>query len=276
MLRRYRGLEERFRLYDEVMRLRELGLGYNQIARVIEERYGVSLSTGMICNWVRGRYHPLERCNRIVGGPGLAYVISGWLGDGKLGRDKRNYKHYVKLGVSDYDFVEEWGRCLAEALGRSKPYKPRWDDKYERWEVRGSSILLYSLLKRAKGDPWILMPYLEKYPREACRGFFDAEGWVDVAGHCIGAGNTDPGIINLFNELLGKLGINCKVYRRRRKDLFFISPRTGKVCRRNSKFIIHLVIFGEENILRFAEEVGFTIARKRAALTELVRRYRGC
>jgi len=26
MLRRYRGLEERLRLYDEVMRLRELGL----------------------------------------------------------------------------------------------------------------------------------------------------------------------------------------------------------------------------------------------------------
>ena len=34
-----------------------------------------------------------------------------------------------------------------------------------------------------------------------------------------------------------------------------------------------LAIYGRENILRFAEKVGFTIARKQAELMELVRRY---
>jgi len=57
------------------MRLRRLGLGYKRIARIIEERYGVSLNPGMICNWVRGRYHPLGRCNRIVEGLGW-YMLS--------------------------------------------------------------------------------------------------------------------------------------------------------------------------------------------------------
>ena len=92
MVKRYTGLEERLGLYDEVMRLRGLGLGYRRIARIIDEMYGVSLSPGMICNWVKGRYHPLGRCNRMVDGPGLAYVVGGWLGDGSLARDRSGYK----------------------------------------------------------------------------------------------------------------------------------------------------------------------------------------
>ncbi len=273
MAKRYRRLEERLRLYDEVMRLRRLGLGYKRIAKAIEEKYGVSLNPGMICKWVKGRYHPLGRCNKIVEGPGLAYAVGAWLGDGTLAQDERNYEYYVKLAVSDYDFAEEWGRCLAEALGRSKPYAPRWDDDLQRWVVRGSSVMLYDLLKRTREDPWILMPYLEEYPAEACRGFFDAEGWVDVNCYQIVAGNTNPNIIDLFKKLLEKLGINYKTYRRRRKE-FLIGPRTGKLYRRSSRFVVRLTILGEENILRFAEKVGFTIARKQVELMKLVRKYR--
>jgi len=276
MVKRYTGLEERLRLYNDVMKLKRLGLGYKRIARIIEEMYGVSLSSGMICNWVKGRYHPLGKYNKIVKGPGLAYVIGGWLGDGSLARDRRNYEYYVKLAVKDYEFAEEWGRCLAEALGKSRPYAPRWDDKYEMWVVKGSSLPLYNLLRRAKEDPWILIPYLEKYPAEACRGFFDAEGWADVKGYRIAADNTSPDIINLFKKLLGKLGIDCRT-RRYRQEEVFISPRTGKVYRRNSEFIMRLVIYEEkENIMKFAEKVGFTIARKQAALMELLRKHHRC
>ena len=273
MRRKHRSLGERLRLYEEVMRLRRLGLGYKRIAKAIEEKYGVSLNPGMIRNWVKGRYHPLGRCNKIIEEPGLAYAVSAWLGDGTLARDERNYEYYVKLAVSDYDFAEEWGRCLAEALGRSKPYVPKWDDKYERWVVRGSSTLLYDLLKRAKEDPWILMPYLKKYPAEACRGFFDAEGSVNVDRYRIIAANTNPRIIDLFKKLLEELGIDSKIYLCRQRETF-ISSRTGKVYRYNSEYVIYLKISRKENILRFAEKVGFTIARKRLKLMTLVRKYR--
>jgi len=273
-VKRYRSLEERLRLYDEVMRLKGLGLGYKRIARIIEEMYGVRLNPGMICNWVRGRYHPLERCNRLVEGPRLAYVIGGWLGDGSLSEDDDNYKYCIRLSCEDYEFAEEWGRCLAEALGKSRPYAPRWDDNLQRWIVKGSSLLLYGLLKRAKKDPWILKPYLEEYPAEACRGFFDAEGWVNVKCYQIVAGNTDPRIVYLFEELLGKLGIDCRTYQCRQKE-FMINPRTGKIYRRNNENRLFLAILGEENILKFAEKVGFTIVRKQVELMKLVGRYRG-
>lgn len=274
MGRKYRSLEERLRLYNEVMRLRRLGLGYKRIAKAIEEKYGVSLNPGTICKWIKGRHHPLDRrCNKLVVGPGLAYTIGGWLGDGSLSEDNDNYMYRIQLSCKDYDFADEWGRCLAEALDRSRPYAPKWEENHKRWVVKGSSVLLYSLLKRAKDDPWILMPYLEKYPAEACRGFFDAEGWIEADYYRIVAGNTKSDVINLFKKLLGKLDIECRTHRCRQKE-FMISPRTSKLYCRSSRFVVRLAIYGEENILRFAEKVGFTITRKQVELMKLVRRYR--
>jgi len=273
MRRKHRSLGERLRLYEEVMRLRRLGLGYKRIAKAIEEKYGVSLNPVVICSWVKGRCNPLGRCNKIIEGPGLAYAVSAWLGDGSLARNRSSYRYYVVLEVSDYDFAEEWGRCLAEALGRSKPYMPIWDNKHKMWVVRGSSLLLYNLLKRAKEDPWILMPYLEQYPAEACRGFFDAEGEVNATGYEILAYNTDLRIVQLFKTLLEKIGIECSIRERRYKDDVFICPSNGKRCHRNKLICYRLAVHGKENILRFAEEVGFIIARKRAELSRILEKY---
>ena len=182
-------------------------------------------------------------------------------------------KHWVRLEVSDYDFAEEWGRRLAEALGRSKPYTPRWDDNHQRWVVKGNSILLYNLLKGAKEDPWILMPYLVKYPEEACRGFFDAEGGANADKYEVHADNTDLRIIQLFRALLEKIGIQCSIREKRYENDVFVSPKTGKCYHRNKPICYRIAIHGKENILRFAEGVGFTIARKRAELGRILEKY---
>jgi intein-encoded DNA endonuclease-like protein len=84
MVRKCRSPEERLRFYDEAMRLRGLGLGYKRIARIIWEKYDVRLNPGMIYKWISGGHHPLGRCNRIVEGSGLTYVVGAWLGDGRL------------------------------------------------------------------------------------------------------------------------------------------------------------------------------------------------
>jgi len=272
MRRKHRSLEERLRLYEEVMKLRRLGLGYERIAKAIKEKYGVWLSPAMIGKWITGKHHSLGSCNKLVVAAELAYVIGGWLGDGWLRYVRNNHRYCVGLSVRDYDFAEEWGRCLALALGRRQPYKPYWDKYHQRWVVEGYSLLLYTLLRRSEKNLRILMPILEKHPAEACRGFFDAEGTVDVDYYYIAASNTNPKLIELFKNLLRKIGIESKIYRCRQKEVF-IDSKTGKLYHRNSKYIIILTISREGNILRYAERVSFIVARKRLKLMKLLGKY---
>ena len=85
--------------------------------------------------------------------------------------------------------------------------------------------MLFDLLRKARDDPWILLPYLEKYPSEACRGFFDAEGYVNIQSRQIRAANMDRRLIELFRLLLSRVGVNCTIYKIPFKDDTFVSPR---------------------------------------------------
>lgn len=259
-------------LYNEVLKLRKTGLTYRQIQEAIKNEHGVRLGISTIGCWISGKHNPIGRCNRIREGPELAYVLSAWLGDGTLSC-WRNRVYTIRLAVKDYDFAEEWGRCLAIALNRSRPYKPWWNKRLQLWVVSGCSVLLCGLLGRAKDDPWILMPILEKYPADACRGFFDAEGYVDIRGYGVKAVNTDRRVIELFRLLLLKIGIDCTVNEDALKHDVFISPARSKVYQRKKHAIFRLAIYGKDGILRFAERVSFIIARKRAALTRLLAKY---
>jgi len=274
-MRIYRSLDvyERLQIYKEVIDLRKKGFSYRQIQEVIEKEHGVKLSIDTIGLWIRGVSHPLRNYNKMVDSPELAYVISAWLGDGRLSKRKARPEHSVALPVKDYDFAEKWGRDLAKALGRDKPYRPKWDKCHRRWVAKACSKFLYDLLKKAKEDPWILMPYLEKYPADACRGFFDAEGGVDEGGYELVAYNTDIRVIQLFKALLEKLGIQCNIRKVQMKNIVFRSPRNNKLYRRRKNPYFVLAIDGKENILKFIEEIGFTIARKRTKLALILERY---
>ncbi|RLG04673.1 MAG: hypothetical protein DRN68_09590 [Thaumarchaeota archaeon] len=273
-VRAYRSLQidEKLQIYEEVLDLRRKDLSYRQIQEIIMNRYDVKLNISTMTRWMCGKRHPLKNYNRLIAGAELAYAISAWLGDGSLAYNDRYYKYEISLSVKDFDFAEEWGRCIAKALGREKPYKPRWDSYNQVWKVVGFSKFLYDLLRRAREDPWILIPYLEKHPANACKGFFDAEGGANTNSYEIVAYNMDPRIIQLFKSLLEKIDIECSIRETCYEDSALISPCTGKTYRRSGK-IFELAIHGKENILRFADKVGFTILRKRVALAKILEKY---
>jgi len=271
----YRSLnmDERLQIYYEVLDLRRKGISYRRIQEIIMNKYDVCLNISTMVRWMNGKRHPLRKYNKLIAGPELAYTISAWIGDGSLGHIKRSHQYVVLLSVKDYDFAEEWGRCAAKALGRDRPYRPEWNKSHQRWVTRARSRLLYDLLKSAKGDPWILLPYLEKHPGDACRGFFDAEGGANPDSYKIVASNTDVRIIRLFKNLLEKISIQCSIYEVPYKNNTIRSPANNNIYYRNKHSCFWLVIHGKENILKFAERVGFTIARKRARLTQIIQKY---
>jgi len=262
-MRAYRSLDidQKLQIYEEVLDLRKRGHGYRRIQKIVKDKHHIKLNTLTIVRWIRGKSHPLGKYNRLIVSPELAYAVSAWIGDGSLVRARHYPEHRIILAVKDCDFAKQWGRCVAKALGKNKPYAPIWDKRNQAWIAKVCSKLLYDLLKSAKGDPWILLPYLEKYPRDACKGFFDAEGSVSIDDYEVLASNTDLRIIRLFQKLLRKIGIECNI------------RETHYIYRRNKRSCFLLAIHGKENILRFAEEVGFTIARKRARLAKILQKY---
>ena len=262
-MRAYRSLDidQKLQIYEEVLDLRKRGHGYRRIQKIVKDKHHIKLNTLTIVRWIRGKSHPLGKYNRLIASPELAYAVSAWIGDGSLVHARHYPEHRIILAVKDYDFAKQWGRCVAKALGKNKPYAPIWDKRNQAWIAKVCSKLLYDLLKSAKGDPWILLPYLEKYPRDACKGFFDAEGSVSIDDYEVSASNTDLRIIRLFQKLLREIGIECNI------------RETHYIYRRNKRSCFLLAIHGKENILRFAEEVGFTIAKKRAALAQILQKY---
>jgi intein-encoded DNA endonuclease-like protein len=148
--RQYLPLDKRMKLYRLVIELVERGLTYRRIQSAIFYHEGLRLSKGAISEWARGIHGPSGRVNpfRPRPCPELGYVIGVVLSDGNL--NIHGYNAEILLSVTDYDFAEEFSRCLAKILSRRKPYRARRSEQRNRWIVQGSSVLLYRFLNR----PW--------------------------------------------------------------------------------------------------------------------------
>jgi len=277
---KYRPLELRIKLFDEVRRLRGLGLSYGEIIDEIERMYGVTLSKSHISFWVRGvhnqyngrRYIP--SIDYLRPSEELGFIIGVVAGDGYAIRKSRRHKGYnqVVIGVmvKDWEFAEEFAKCVAKVLGRKTPKpRPRKDGKFV---VEVSSKTLFELLKDK--DYSRIRQYVEHCTRCICaflRGFLDSEGGVNKNGG-IRVYNTDKTLLEYIKELLHRLGIKATGPK---LNIRAGSPRknyrTGKTYFIR-KDVYYLYVCAESR-LRFYQLIGFTVKRKQQRLEEyLIRR----
>jgi len=271
-----RPIELRIKLYNEVRRLRGLGLSYREIANEIERMYGVTLSNSHISYWTRGIHNPYNGGRYIPSldflrpSEELAYVIGAVLGDGCVSNPRKN-DYIILLQVKDLEFAEEFGRCIGHVLGRNPP-KPR-PVKNGTFAVQVCSRTLYELLKKPI-DIDRIRQYVEHCIRCICaflRGFFDSEGTVCGCGK-IRVHNTDESLLEYVKELLYRLGIKTTgptLYSKAGTPIK--NHKTGKTyfTRKHR----HYLYICTESRLRFYELIGFTIKRKQRRLEEyLIRR----
>ncbi len=260
---RYRPLELRMKLYDEVHSLRKLGLSYSQIIKMIQEKYGERLTMAHISYWLRGIHSPCGResitLDDIKPSKELAFIISDVAGDGYVRIREKAYDYVIGLKSKDVEHVMEFARCLEVVTG-SKPWIGKGKDGL--YIVEGRSKTLYELLKKPL-DIEKLRYYIE-YNQETItsflRAFFDSEGYVDKNGN-IRVYNTDLVILNYVKELLLKLKIDVTgPHLGTKRGTPFYDKKMEKTYY-TKKDEYYLYIRGNSRG-RFAELIGFTIKRK--------------
>jgi len=271
-----RPIELRIKLFDEVRRLRGLGLSYGEIIDEIERMYGVTLNKSHISFWIRGIKNPyngrryIPTLDRLRPSEELAYIVGVVVGDGYIYR-LRKYHYIIVLQVKDLEFAEEFARCVGKILGREPPKpRPRKDGKFT---VKVQSKTLYKLLKKPIYIDGIRQ-YIEHCINCTCaflRGFFDSEGGVYGDGE-IRAYNTNKLLLEYVKVLLHRLGIKTtglKIHTKAGTPMK--NPETGKI-HFTRKHCYYLYIRAESR-LRFYEFIGFTIKRKQQRFEEyLIRR----
>lgn len=268
--RHFLPIEQRLRLFNEVLQLRRQGLSYSHIIKRIHRSREAQLNGATVSRWVNGKSHPLGHVNVFhnQASPELAYIIGTLLSDG----DRRQYggHHALRLRVKDYEYAFEFGRCLTKVLGRREPYVPRWNEKEQNWLTEASSILLFRHLAK----PWHqLRDYIEasKACVAAClRAFYDGEGSVE--GRRLTVYNSHKELLLYVKHLLrryfhieatgphktGKVGYlfrdprNEKTYETKKQCYYLYVPATYRP--------------------KFQKHVGFTISRKQLKLIEAIQK----
>lgn len=276
----YRLWKLRIKMYEDVLRLREQGFGYKKIYKTIKNVYGKRASLGIkipslstIRNWIKGRSHPRYYGKELRPSPYFSYSAMAILGDGSI-----SPRNGISFTSKDKEFADKVAKYLAkvvaELTGKNKVqyYKvSRNGKKNKMWRVVTSSLVLASLLRDAKKNPKVLLPYLEQYPEEACQAFFDAEGSLSIKHKIIEASNTNLKLLKVIQQLLKKLGIESRINKWKRKDRYFY--KNGKRYKRKP-IIYRLRITGKANIKRFYNKIGFTIERKWKKLKKLIKSYK--
>lgn len=252
-------------LHPEVLKLAAKGLGPVGVARQLSAEYQLSVCPGTVRHWMVGDRNPQGGSVRNVfngePSPALSYIIGANKGDGctlvKAG--------IVKLEVTDKDFVQVFNANMATLFSRERPNKifvRRRVDRLPMYIVKYASRQLVQLLRQPLKK---LLELAFAFPSEFLRGFFDAEGHVDVGigkylSLTVGAENSDRLLLLRVKQLLKtSLNVDSTIHRKRKAGSIKVIRGKAFAMRRTS---YSLSVSGLDDIKKFATAVGFSIQRK--------------
>jgi intein-encoded DNA endonuclease-like protein len=250
--------ELRIKMYNDVLKLRKRGLSYTKIIEEIHRKHGVWISIGTISNWLRGLCNPyngrrIPLLELLEPSEDLANVIGVCLGDGYTYEEGDGC--VIGLKAKDKEFVEEFGRRLANVLGR-EPIRPKFRKDEGEYVAEVESKTLHELLKKPI-DLKRIKKYVEHCPKCVAaflRGLFDSEGYVHKRGY-ITLYNTNYELLVYAQKLLWK---------------YFGIESTGPWPHKQKEDYYYIYIRAE-SLLKFYWYIGFTILRKQKRLEEYLK-----
>jgi len=256
-------------MYAKSLELRSKGLGADRIAAQLSDAYSLRVAPGTISHWIAGNRRPrLRNIFKSKPSRALSYIIGANLGDGcKLAKSG-----CVKLEVTDLDFAQTFNSRMAELFSRDVPNKILM----RRFETDRLPLYIVKYVSRQLANLLILplnrlLRIAFVYPREFLRGFFDAEGHVDVRATSdfqvsAGVENSNKRLLRGIKEiLLTACHIGSTINEKRKSgSLKVIRGKTFRM--RKTSFT--LLIIGLQDLQNFRKQIGFSISRKNQKLAD--------
>ena len=222
-------------------------------------------------------------------GEAEGYLLGLLVGDGTLKSDKAVLSAWPGRRVVNGDFERPGVAGImaeAERAARSLPHRSDfagWMSVADRGEVRMATGRLRTLAAEAGMTPGnkTIGPEIERgsseFARAFLRGLFDADGSVQGSqskGGSVRLAQSDAAMLEAVQRMLGRLGIVATIYRDRRVAGHARLPDgRGGVADFATRAQHELVVSGD-NLVLFAERIGFADGVKSARLRAFVAGYR--
>ena len=274
-MRRLKDLsqEELHEIMEYVSELRNNGLSYSEISKVIAKNKNVKISKATVIRWCKEMHNPFNKIKRLTLGASskLAYIIGVYFGDASLS-ERSNSIYRIRLKVVDKEFAEAFkGALISIGLNPKLGFENN-KNRSSRWYVEANSKSLYMFLKQPKEK---LFEVAKEYPREFLRGFFDSEGYAFVDKHnprraYVSASNYDRDVLEFCQKLLGSLGIHSRIRIMRKAGTLSIIRGEQYFYRRDFH---ELRIYRVGSVRNYALSIGFTIKRKQIKLNDLLKTF---
>lgn len=207
--------------------------------------------------------------------PELSYTIGVFLGDGCVKIQPKGYRYIVKLKVKDKEFVEEFSRILSKLLDKSKPYAVWQESDFTRgnrfrYATQANSKLLVNFLSKSLDN---LLLYIKPFYSEFLRGLFDSDGYTIICAKKkftvkIGLVNSNLKLLKYVKKILkNEFGIYSLIKSCNQKNKIKIIWNRTYVAK---KEVYNLTIPNFFNVIKFIEEIKFSIERKQEKMLDAI------
>lgn len=267
-------IEKRLQAYNKCIKLEKKGLKTIEIWKILKDN-GIEIKYETIRRWVKGEREPSKKLNTIQKfDKNLPYVIGLLIGDGCFYKVMKNGSYNngrITLGVKDKDLAQKFALSISYIFGNKRKYKVKWSKDKKVYIVELHSKELVELLLRQFND---LIKIIKISEISFIKGFFDAEGCINIKYQKnriyprIFLTNSDIELINYVKNYFKRIGIrsNVQINTKKGKEKTILNRNT-----KTTKDCYNLSIENFQGIKKFADEINFTINRKKSKLNNVIR-----
>ena len=221
---------------------------------------------------------------------GEGYLMGLLVGDGTFAGERAVLSAWPAAALANGPAVVDGGcgGMMAAALAAARPLaQPAeftgWHAVAGRGEYRlrvAGLTRLAASLDVAQGHKTITAPMeraSSEFQRGLLRGLFDTDGSVQGSqahGVSVRLAQSDLGLLEAAQRMLLRLGIAARVYRERRGAGVARLPDDRGASAEYATRAQHELVIAGDNLLRYAEQVGFADTLKSARLARAIAAYR--